>query len=406
MPGAARGRDPEPETETQAMFIQLTAAVVDPDENNRHELAAVLGEFGLSVVAQAGDLDGLEGHLAAAGGGTDAPQVALVNLDPDPTAGLDRLGNLPRRFPQTGFFAMSQVLDPQLLMRSMSLGVREFIPLPMTEDCLRDALARVADGGDAGHRGRVIQVVPTVGGCGSTTVACNLAASLAQAGRRTVLVDLDLVCGTVASAFDLRPQYTIADVMQSADRVDQQLVDNALVTHAKSGLKVLGRPELIEESQRVTQAGCQKLLGLLGRMFDCVVIDSVMSVDPIRSTATAAADVTVMVMQLNVPSARNAERYVASLRRSGVEANKVKILVNRHVKKGWDIEPAEVERALGIEIGWTVPNDFKTAIGAINYGEPAVVRTPRAEMSIALRRLAEHLDAGAARPAAARRRAA
>lgn len=384
------------------MFIQLSVVIVDADAANRTELAQVLAGYGLSVQQQFATMEELAGHLEK----RDAPQVAMINLDPNAREVLDALDRLPRQFKDTAFFAMSQVLDPQLLMRSMSLGVREFIPLPMTEEILREALDRVAQVHSSGRRARVVQVVPTIGGCGSTTVACNVAASLAASGHKTCLVDLDLVCGGVSSAFDIRPQYTIADVMESADRVDQQLVENALVRHEKSGLHVLARPELMEETQRVTQAGLQKLLGLLGRMFDYVVLDATMSVDPIYSTATAASDLNVVVMQLNVPSAKNAERFVATLRRQGVETSKVRVVVNRFVKKGWDIEPREVERALGFEIGWTIPNDYKTALAAINYGEPAVVRSPKAEMSVSLKRFADSLGPSTGATTGDRRRAA
>ena len=126
-------------------------------------------------------------------------------------------------------------------------------------------------------------------------------------------------------------------------------------------------------------------------MFDYVVIDSVMSIDPIYAAAIQAADVNLIVMQLNVPSAKNAERFVGALRRMGIEASKIKIVVNRYVKKGWDIEPDEVERALGLKISWMVPNDFKNAIAAINFGEPVVLRAPRAEISTSLTGLAQQL---------------
>ncbi|MGH7214677.1 MAG: hypothetical protein ACREIT_07935, partial [Tepidisphaeraceae bacterium] len=59
---------------------------------------------------------------------------------------------------------------------------------------------------------------------------------------------------------------------------------------------------------------------------------------------------------------------------------------------GWDIEPEEVERTLGLKISWMVPNDFKNAIAAINYGEPVVLRAPRAEMSTSLTELAGMLN--------------
>jgi Mrp family chromosome partitioning ATPase len=79
---------------------------------------------------------------------------------------------------------MSQLLDANLLMEAMHLGVREFIPLPMSEQKLTAAIERVAAGHGMGKRAKIIHVIPTIGGCGSTTVACNVAASLAKAGTR------------------------------------------------------------------------------------------------------------------------------------------------------------------------------------------------------------------------------
>jgi pilus assembly protein CpaE len=373
-----------------ASFLQLSAIVVDADTENRQELHEALSGYGVNVSAGFGKISELQRELER----SEPPQVVLINLDPSATSTLDEVESLPRKYPGAAFFAMSQVLDPQLLMRSMSAGVREFIPLPMPEAALRQALERVATSHGGERRGRVIHVVPTAGGCGSTTVACNIAASLANSGHRAVLLDLDLVRGDVGGAFDVRPKYTIADVMEQGDRLDQQLVDNALIEHEKTGLKLLGRPELMEESQRVTQAGVQRLIGVLARNFEYVVVDGQMSLDPIYATVVAASDMTILTMQLNVPSCRNAERYVAALRRMGVESSKVRVVANRYVKKGSDIDASEVERSLGLEIAWTIPNDFKTAIGAINYGEPAVSRSPRAEMSQSLLQIAREVTSG------------
>ena len=89
----------------------------------------------------------------------------------------------------------------------------------MNEEKFTAAVERVANSHGGGKKGRIIHVVPTVGGCGSTTIACNVAASLAKFGK-TVLIDLDLMRGGVASYFDTRARYTIADVMEAADKVD------------------------------------------------------------------------------------------------------------------------------------------------------------------------------------------
>ena len=369
------------------MLVQLNCVIIDPDPTNRQELAGFLARHSVHVIGHLGSLDQLPAMLSK----PDAPQLVMVNLDPNAQDSLKRVGNLPRQYPTVSFFLLSQVLDANLLMEAMHLGIKEFIPLPMSEDKLKSAIERVSQGYGMGKKARIIHVVPTIGGCGSTTVACNVAASLAKLGR-TVLLDLDLVRGGVASYFDVRTRYTIADVMDSAEKLDQQLLDNALTMHKNSGLAILARPELPEDTQRVNAAGVARLLGILGRVFDYVVIDSVMSIDPIYATAIAASDVNVLVMQLQVPSAKNAERFVGVLRRSGVEASKIRIVVNRYVKKGCDIEPEEVERALGLKISWMIPNDFKNAMAAINFGEPVVLRAPKAEISASLRDLAMALD--------------
>lgn len=362
------------------MYVQMNCAIVDADSTNRQELAAFLERFGIHIVAQLPAADALSGIL----GRPEGPQLVLINLDPNAPDTLKRIAHLPRQYPNISFFLMSQLLDANLLMEAMHLGVREFIPLPMSEQKLTAAIERVAATYGMGKRARIIHVIPTIGGCGSTTVACNVAASLAKTGAKTCLLDLDLVRGGVASYFDCRPRFTIADVMDSAEKVDKQLLDNALFVHQNSTTAVLARPDLPEDTQRVTPSGMGRLLGLLGRLFDYVVVDSVMSIDPVYTTVIQATDINLLVMQLNVPSAKNAERFVGCLRRMGIESAKIRIVVNRYVKKGCDIEPEEVERALGLQIAWMVPNDFKNAIAAINFGEPVVLRAPRSEISTSL----------------------
>jgi pilus assembly protein CpaE len=373
--------------EAPEMYVSLTCAIIDADTTNRQELGAFLLRLGVQPTAQLANIDTLPSLLAK----PDAPQLVIINLDPNAHEMLVKISHYPRQYPGVSFFLMSQVLDPHLLMEAMHLGVKEFIPLPMSEEKLATAIERAAQSYGVHKKARVVHVVPTIGGCGSTTVACNIAAALAK-NAKTCLVDMDLIRGGVGGYFDVRPRYTISDVMESADKVDKQLLDNALTLHPASGTAILARPDLPEDTQRVSPSGVARLLGVLSRVFDYVVIDSLMSIDPIYANVIAASDITLVVMQLNVPSAKNAERFVGALRRMGVEASKIRLVVNRYVKKGADIEPDEVERALGLKISWMIPNDFKNAIAAINFGEPVVLRAPRSEISTSLIGLANSLD--------------
>lgn len=372
------------------MFIQLTCVIVDADETNRGELAEFLTSQSVTPVASYGNTEQLAAHLSKG----EKPQLVIVNLDPGATDNLRHVAPLIRQHPDVSFFVMSQVLDPNLLMEAMHHGVKEFIPLPISEQKFKAAIERLAGSFGMTAKGQIINVIPTIGGVGSTTIACNIAALLAQK-HKACLVDLDLVRGGVATYFDVRPRYTIADIAQSGDTtIDRQLLDNALTIDPKSKLAIVARPDLPEDTQRIHQQGFTRMLNVLARTFDYVVIDSMMSIDPVYAAAIGASTLNLIVMQLNVPSARNAERFVGALRRSGIEASKIKIVVNRYVKKGSDIAPEEVERALGLKLAWTVPNDFKNAISAINYGEPVVIRAPRCEMSQSLAELTRFITAG------------
>jgi pilus assembly protein CpaE len=361
----------------------MNCVIVDADNTNREELAQFLVRFGALPVAQFPTVDPLPQTL----GKPDGPMLAIINLDPNPGETLKKIATMPRQFPAVNFFLMSQTVDSNLLMDAMHLGIKEFIPLPMSAEKFSTALERVAQIHGMGKKARIIHVIPTIGGCGSTTVACNVSAALAQLGK-TVLIDMDLIRGGVASYFDIRCRYTIADIMDAAENLDKQLLDNALAVHKKSAVAILSRPELPEDTQRVNQSGMVRLLNMLSRVYDFVVIDSLMSISPMYSSLLQGADVNMMVMQLNVPSAKNAERFVGALRRMGVESSKICTVVNRYVKKGNDIEPSEIERSLGIKVSWLIPNDFKNAMSAINFGEPVVLRSPRSEMSVSLTQLA------------------
>src|SRR4029079_13431916 len=120
------------------------------------------------------------------------PRLVIFHIDPDPQENLARLTPLIRRFGKTSFFVMSAVLEAGLVLDAMHAGVKEFVTLPVNQQKFRAAIERVTQLHGADNRAKVLHFIPSVGGCGSTTIACNVATSLAK-NAKTVLIDLDLV---------------------------------------------------------------------------------------------------------------------------------------------------------------------------------------------------------------------
>src|SRR5260221_5708093 len=107
------------------MFVQLNAIVIDADPTNRAEMSAFLTQHGVHVTQQLPGAETLPTTLQR----SDAAQLVVLNLDPNPPEALKRMAHLPRQFPGVSFFVLSQLLDANLLMEAMHLGVKEFIPL-------------------------------------------------------------------------------------------------------------------------------------------------------------------------------------------------------------------------------------------------------------------------------------
>src|SRR5262245_26806864 len=159
------------------MFVQLSCIIVDADAINRQELANFLTGQGINVLAALSTVDALPGMLASG-----SARLAIVNIDPSAAENVQRVGQLIRQFPRTTFFVMSGVMDASLVVEAMHQGVKDFIPLPINQQKFIASIERIAasEGGD--KRAKVIHIIPTMGGCGATTVACNVAASLARSG--------------------------------------------------------------------------------------------------------------------------------------------------------------------------------------------------------------------------------
>ena len=136
--------------------------------------------------------------------------------------------------PALGVVLVRRRLDTSVLSDALRAGVREVVEERDVAGVAR-AVLRVEDvarqireqmgGGDASPsakpEGRVVSVFSAKGGCGKTTLASNLAAVLADRGRREVcLVDLDLAFGDVAIVLQLFPTHTIADAVSMQASLD------------------------------------------------------------------------------------------------------------------------------------------------------------------------------------------
>jgi pilus assembly protein CpaE len=373
--------------------------IVNTDESVAPDLRAVLLSVeGVKIVAE---LD--EPALLAQALMQFPAEVLLVHLDPNPAGMMDVLAPLiEARKERLAAIGMTEDRDAELVVRAMRAGMREFLWKPFPPEQLSETIRRVAAefAATGGHHGRLISVVGTCGGVGATQLVTNLAVELSQleswAGSadrprpRVCAVDLDFRFGQVAMQLDAQPTYTIAELCETPEQIDLQMIERAMCKHP-SGVHVLSRPADFQQAERISAGQCAAALAALQEHYDFVVVDVPARFDPSSRAVFDMSDTFLLVLQLVVPSVRNTDRILQELARSGYALERVRLVCNRFGREAGYLEQADVEATLRRRLDFLIPDDWKTASAAVNMGAPLAQHSPKSRMRLAYRKVAQEL---------------
>jgi pilus assembly protein CpaE len=370
----------------------LRIAVVDPKDASRDELKSML--LGLDSVWLEAECSRYEFFPDVVG--QTNPEIAFIALDSNPEKALDLVATLSKTAPNCAVLVTSSSTDGNLILRTMRAGAKEFLTQPIKPEDLATALQRVSrqrGGGAAGSsRGcMIIAVTGATGGVGATSIAVNLACSLASdSSHSVVLIDLDLCLGDADVFLDTIPEYTLTDVAQNIGRLDLTLLKRSLTKH-DTGLYLLPRPVQLEDARLITTDELTRVLGLLKASFTHIVIDTSKGFNPLDMQALAEADEALLVTQLDLPCLRNVVRLMMSFKETHKIDDKVKIVVNRAGYESGQISLRKAKETIGREVFWQVPNDYKVMIEVRNNGVPLVQQAPKAAITQSINQLAATL---------------
>jgi len=296
--------------------------------------------------------------------------------DTDPFAGV---GNIAAAGGPV--IVVSPSKDPELILRAMRAGAREFV-LDTDHEDLRHAIRVRATNqhvADSTTQSSVVTVFGAKGGVGSTTIAANLAGALQASGQRVCLVDLNLHLGDVLSYMDVPGTYSITDLCANMARLDDDLLRTSMIHH-ESGVDVLAQSGKMEEAEQITAADVAALLSFLRRHYDRVVVDGVRAFDDISLAALDASQHVLMVLTQDVPAVRNGVRCLETFKRLNYDESKVRLVLNRH-QKGSRITMDVVRDTLHMPVAHALSNDFASVIDAINRGLLLKDAAPRARLT-------------------------
>jgi pilus assembly protein CpaE len=323
---------------------------------------------------------------------SETPDLVLLILPPDPELGLASLIEV-RTAVQAKIFAIGPVSNTKLVLRALRHGADDYIDQDELDTELREAMVSIRNQGVGGPKtqsGRVIAVLASSGGSGSSTLATNIGICLAKEHQSTALFDLRLDSGDLASLLDVQPTYTIADLCQNVARLDKVMLEHSLTRH-ESGLKLLASPTHFSDALYVNSEGVQRLLSLARTSFPFVVIDIDRSFHEEQVIPLQQADIILIVVRPDFVSLRNARRSLDQLERFGIESSRVRLVINR---KGMprEVPVSKVEEVLKIKLFHAIPDDPWSMNRATNTGLPVVLDAPSSKASKCIKRLASELS--------------
>ncbi len=240
---------------------------------------------------------------------------------------------------------------------------------------------------------RVIAFHGAKGGSGTTTITINAAVALATLSKkRVIVIDASVQSGDVGVLLDIDHAATMIDLLPHMKDLDYDLIRDVMATH-ESGVQVLLAPTDLERAELVTNEHFSKILGVLRKNADYVLIDTPPVLDTVSMTALDAADQVVLVATPEVPALRNTARFMQLAAKLGYPSEKLFLLLNRAGSKG-AVRNEDIKTHLKHEIGLQIPSVGSSLVQAGNKGVPVALNRKRFGPAKAFRQLAVILDSG------------
>jgi len=367
----------------------VITALVALDEDSQREVvqAALPGDSEVEIVAL---VDGFEESWATLQ--ETAPDVVVVATAGYSERALFFIDGAVKQRPERPVVVLCETSPNGFVRRVFEAGADDLVTLPESPEhvgfMIQKAVARkqgaaVATGVALAP---MICVLGPKGGTGKTLTSCNLAVSLASAGHRTAIVDLDLQFGDVGLSLGLVPEKTIYDLVKSGGSLDGEKLDAYLVGHV-SGAQVLMAPTRPDHASAITIEFLREVYASLRSSYDYVVVDTPPGFTPEVIASIDSSSQICMVGMLDSLSLKNTKLGFETLELMGYDPQRVRLVLNRADSRV-GISRDEVVSIVGRAPDILVPSDRDIPL-SINEGTPIVLARGKSEAARAFRALAE-----------------
>ncbi len=351
-------------------------------------------------------------------------EFVAIAVDSQDEADLTRISDIIRQAKarDVKVVLIAHNVGPIALHQLLRLGADDFVPYPLPDGALHDAIERmrkpltpvlvaasaaVAEDEARAHvptfkakgdrDGVLLPVHGMAGGVGATTFASNLAWELANVsktdGPRVCLLDLDLQFGAVSTSLDLPRRDAVFEILSDTSNVDSEAFLQGMLTF-NDKLHVFTAPPDMLPLEMVTAEDISRVLDMALANFDFVIVDMPSTIVSWTETVLNRAHVYFALMELDLRSAQNILRLVRALKAEGLPHEKLRYVLNRAPRFTDLSAKSRVKRmaeSLDITIEVQLPDGGHQVTQANDHGLPLAESAAKNALRREVQKLAKSL---------------
>jgi len=392
-PAEVAGRDeriaPAPRVSVQAFCetVETAAAIQAAGEDRRMAKAHLRIQMGGLIAA-------IEAYQ-----NSPTPNVIILESESraeDILAGLDQLA--PVCDAATRVIVVGRMNDVALYRELIRRGISDYLIAPLGALQVVRSVCGLFSAPDAKPVGRVVAVVGAKGGVGASTIAHNIAFSIARdLMLDSVVTDLDLAFGTAGLDFNQDPPQGIAEAVFSPDRIDNAFVDR-LLSKCTDHLSLLAAPATLDHVYDFGADAFEAIFDSLRVTVPCVILDVPHQWTGWTKQTLVSADDILIVAAPDLANLRNTKNLYDFLKTSRPNDHRPLYCLNQvGVPKRPEIKAADFAKALDDEPVAAIPFEPQLFGAAANNGQMIAEISAGHRTTELLRQLAQKLT-GRAEP--------
>ena len=300
------------------------------------------------------------------------PNLCFIDVTRNSKDALAAIQAISQNDPGIGVVAILPNNDPELILKCLRLGAREFLIQPITVEQVEASLNKLIrtlpkDKIGPKNAGKVYTVMPAKGACGATTVATNLAFQWKRLGKKRVLLaDLDPLGGTVSFLLKVKCAYSFVDVLHRSGSLDTDLW-KAMVT-TREGVDILLAPEILVEGISDLK-DVTPIINYARDHYDIIILDAGSVYGPWNLSQAQHADEILLVTTNELPALQAAQRALNYLDQARIGRYKTRLVVNRY-NRDVGLSKEVIATALNSDVYHIIPSDFEAIQRGLMEGKP------------------------------------